>query len=307
MVRPRFVIAGASGLVGSHLTPVLQARGAEVVRLVRSGLARGPAEARWQPDQSMLDPAAIAGATAVVHLAGESLAGGPWTASRRAAILESRVQGTRLLAQTLARLPEPRPTLLSASAVGYYGDRGSEPLNEDSPPGDGFLPQVCQAWEAAADSAREEGARVVHLRFGVVLAADGGALPRFVTPTRLGLGAVLGSGRQVMSWVAMADVLGAILHCLDTPELQGPVNVTAPEAVTNAEFMRALGQVLHRPVMLRVPATFLELAMGDLAREVLLASARAVPRRLLDSGYQFQHPTIEKALRAELRAQEVET
>jgi hypothetical protein len=188
--------------------------------------------------------------------------------------------------------------------VGYYGDRGSEPLNEDSPPGDGFLPKVCQAWETAADAAREAGARVVHLRFGVILAADGGALPRFVTPTRLGLGAVLGSGRQVMSWVAMADVVGAILHCLDTPALQGPVNVTAPEPVTDAEFMRTLGQLLRRPVMLRVPGTFLELAMGDLAREVLLASAQAVPRKLLESGYQFRFSSVREALRAELGTQE---
>ncbi|NPV46610.1 MAG: TIGR01777 family protein [Armatimonadetes bacterium] len=302
MTHPRFVVTGASGLIGSHLVAALVARGAEVIRLVRRSPLPEANEILWQPEAGTLDSAALAGATAVVHLAGVSLTGGPWTPGRRQAILQSRVRSTRLLAQTLAGLPPPRPALISASAIGYYGDAGTEPVTEDSAPGSGFLAGVCQAWEAAADAARQAGVRVVHLRFGVVLSRDGGALPRFVAPTRLGLGAVLGSGRQVMSWVAMADAIGAILHCLDTPSLQGPVNVTAPEVVTNAEFMRALGQVLHRPVMLRVPGTFLELAMGDLARELLLSSAHVVPRKLPESGYQFRFPTLREALQAELGA-----
>lgn len=305
VAAPKFVVTGASGLIGSHLVPALVARGAEVVRLVRRSPLAEANEAFWQPETRTLDATALEGVAAVVHLAGVSLTGGPWTPGRRQAILQSRVRGTRLLAQTLAGLPAPRPALLAASAVGYYGDPGPEPVTEDSAPGDNFLARVCQAWEGAADAARQAGVRVVHLRFGVVLSRDGGALPRLAAPVRLGLGAVLGSGRQVMSWVAMADAVGAILHCLDNPSIQGPVNVTAPQPVTNAELMRTLGQTLHRPVLLRLPATFLELAMGDLAREVLLASACVTPRKLLESGYLFRFPNLRDALQAELGAREM--
>ena len=244
-----------------------------------------------------IDRAELEGLDAVVHLAGAPIADGRWTDERRRAILDSRVEGTRLLAGALAGLDEPPPVLVCASAIGYYGDRGDRRLDEDAGRGDGFLADVVEAWEAAAAAAREAGIRVVHLRFGVVLWPAGGALARLLVPMDAGVGGRLGSGRQVWSWVGLDDVLGAVVHAIGTPELEGPVNVTAPDPVTNAELTNVLADVLGRPAFLPVPAGALRLALGEMADELLLSSARVVPEALQRTGYRFSDPVLEPALR----------
>lgn len=298
--RKKVVITGASGLIGSRLAPYLSTRGWHVVRLLRRPPDPGSGDGYWDPVARDLDPAPFLGAQAVVHLAGEALTAGRWTAAEKQVFLASRRDGTRFLAQSLGRLAEPPPVLLCASACGYYGDRGEELLTEDSPAGRGFLAEVCQQWEAATAPAADSGLRVVNMRFGVVFCGAGGALPRYATPIRLGLGGILGSGKQYVSWITMADVLAAIAHLLETDRLVGPVNLTTPEAITNATLTHALGRLLERPTLFRVPAFALRAALGDMAQELLLTSTRAVPRKLLDSGYQFQLADLQAALHAEL-------
>ena len=294
--RGRVAVTGASGLIGSALVPLLQREGYEVIRLVRRTARQG--ELDWDPDRARLDGAALEGAVAVVHLAGENLAGGRWTDARRARILDSRVRGTELVARTLARLDHGPRVLISASAIGVYGERGDELLDEQAPAGAGFLADVVRAWERAADPARAAGLRVVHPRFGIVLSPRGGALAKLLIPSRLGLGAPLGSGRQWMSAVSLDDVVGAILHAIASDGIAGPVNVAMPESVRNADFTRTLARVLHRPALpIAVPAVLLRLALGRLADETLLASTRVAPRRLEEAGFRFQHPTLESALR----------
>ncbi|MGH7701577.1 MAG: TIGR01777 family oxidoreductase [Gemmatimonadales bacterium] len=291
----RLAVTGASGLIGSSLVPALSGAGHQVTRLVRSAPAAG--EIRWNPAAGELDPNHLEGLDAVVHLAGENIAGGWWTAERKRRILESRVQGTRLLAGVLAGLKSPPKVLVSASAVGYYGDRGDSILTEESPAGEGFLAAVAEAWESAAKPARTVGIRVVHLRLGMVLSRAGGALAQMLPPFRLGLGGPLGNGRQWMSWVALDDAIGALLHALATETLTGPVNAVAPEPVTNADFTRTLGRVLHRPTLFRVPASVLRLTLGEMADALLLSCTRVLPHRLLESGYRFHQPSLEGALR----------
>jgi uncharacterized protein (TIGR01777 family) len=289
----RVSITGATGLVGSALVPALVRDGHDVARVGRSSRA----QVRWDPDTGHVDPEAVAGRDAVVHLAGESIAAGRWTEARKARILESRSRGTRVLAEAAARA-DPRPdVLVCASAIGFYGDRGGEVLTEASPAGRGFLAEVCRAWEDACSPAREAGIRVVHLRFGMVLSPRGGALARMLLPFRLGAGGVVGSGRQWWSWVAQDDVVGAIRHALVTPPVDGPVNVAAPNPVTNAEFTSTLGRVLRRPTLVPVPALAARLAFGEMADALLLASARVLPRRLEETGFAFRHPLLEGALR----------
>ncbi len=239
------------------------------------------------------------GHDAAVHLAGEPIVG-RWTPAKKARILSSRSGGTRLLSCTLARLKQPPNVLVSASAVGFYGDRGDETLTEEAAPGSGFLPQVVRAWEAATEPAQAAGIRVVHLRFGIVLSPTGGALPRMLLPFRLGLGGSVGSGRQFISWVALDDAVRAVTHAIEAAGLAGPVNVTSPHPVTNADFARTLGRVLRRPALCRVPACVIRLMLGEMGRELLLSSARAVPARLLASGFSFRHPDLEGALRQAL-------
>jgi uncharacterized protein (TIGR01777 family) len=301
----RIVISGASGFVGRALVRSLGDDPAtEVVTLVRpssrgAGDARHAADPRtapWDPDRGTLDPAVVAGASAVVHLAGENVAAGRWTPARKARILESRTRGTRLVAETMAGVPEPRPALVTASAIGVYGDRGDEILDEGSAAGDGFLADVVRAWEASADPARDAGARVAHLRFGVVLGRGGGALPRMETLFRFGLGGKLGSGRQWMSWVSLRDTVAAIRFAIDRPELSGPVNVTAPEPVRNDEFTRELARVLRRPAFLPAPAFALRLVLGEMAREMLLGGQRVRPARLEEAGFRFEHARLPDAL-----------
>ncbi len=233
----------------------------------------------------------------MVHLAGESIASGRWTVARKREIRDSRVLGTRLLSEALARMPRPPQVLLCASAIGYYGDCGSDVLKEDSPPGSDFLADVCKAWEAATAPAAQKGIRVVHLRSGIILSPKGGALAKMLFPFRMGAGGIIGSGKQYMSWIALDDTLGVIAFALQTPSLHGPVNVVAPNAVTNAEFTKTLGRVLHRPTIFPMPAFAARLAFGEMADALLLSSARVEPAALLRAGYHFQWRDLESALR----------
>jgi uncharacterized protein (TIGR01777 family) len=300
LVRPqRIAISGASGLVGSQLVPFLRAGGHDVARLVRRRPSAAD-EIAWDPATGQIDAASLEGMDAVIHLAGVSIAGGRWTAARKAAILSSRQQGTSLIAETVARLQRPPRVLISASGIGYYGDAGSTPLTESSPQGDGFLAGVCRAWEEATAPAAASGMRVVLPRFGVVLAGSGGLLSRLVPAFRFGLGGPLGSGEQFMSWIALDDVLGVLLQAIADDRLAGPVNAVAPQAVSNRAFAETLGRVLGRPAVLRAPAPALRLVAGELADELLLASQLARPARLEDVGFSFALPTLEDALRHEL-------
>ena len=295
------LLSGASGMLGTALRQSLSARGIVAVQLVRRAAA-GPNELRWNPGiaQPITDIESMEGLDAAIHLSGANVAGHRWTSAYKREIWESRVDSTRALATALASLRQPPRVMLAASATGVYGSRRDEILDERSGPGKGFLAELCREWEAAAQPAAEAGIRVVNLRFGVVLGRGDGALGKMLPLFRLGLGGRLGSGRQWMSWVALEDAVAAILFALDTTALAGPINVTAPEPVTNAEFTRALGRAVHRPAILPAPAFALKLALGEMADEALLASARAVPARLIEAGFQFAQPTLDAALAATL-------
>ena len=295
------LISGSSGLVGSALLPVLTREGHAAIRLVRVPPRPGQSAVYWNPAAGELDSVGLEGTDAVIHLAGESLLG-RWSAEKKTRIRESRVRGTRILCEALARLVHPPQVLLSASAIGYYGDRGEEILQEDSPPGTSFLASVCREWEAAAAPAVQQGIRVVQLRSGIVLSPAGGALAKMLTPFRMGLGGIVGSGRQYMSWIALDDLIEVILHALRRDTLRGPVNAVSPTPVTNQEFTRTLGRVLSRPTILPMPAFAARLAFGEMAEELLLASTRVEPARLQASGYRFHYPELEGALRHLLRA-----
>jgi uncharacterized protein len=290
-------ISGTSGLVGTALIPLLTTQGHSVRRLVRSEPNRSTGEIGWDPARGGMAPDDLEGLDAVIHLGGESIASGRWTKRKQKRIRDSRVESTRLVAETLARMERPPKVLLCASAVGYYGDRGNESLNEEATPGQSFLADVCQQWEQAAEPARKAGIRVANLRFGVVLSPIGGALTQMLPLFRLGLGGRLGSGRQYWSWIAIDDAIGAVGHALANEHLSGPINVTAPAPVTNRQFTAILAKVLRRPAVLPAPSTALRLALGPMADELLLASARALPDRLLDSGYAFRNADLESALR----------
>jgi uncharacterized protein len=295
------LLSGGSGMLGSAVRQALRGRGAGVVQLVR----RDPVEAgqlKWNPGASppVEDPEPLEGLSVAIHLSGASVAAHRWTPAWKREMWLSRVESTRALATTLAALRQPPKTLLVASATGIYGNRGDQLLDESSAPGQGFLADLCREWEAAARPAVEAGIRVVHLRFGVVLGPGAGALAKMLPLFRLGLGGRLGSGLQWMSWISLADAGSAILFAMDTPSLAGPVNLTAPQPVTNADFTRALGKAVRRPAVLPAPAFALRLALGAMADEALLASARVVPAKLGDAGFQFMHPTMDGALDAAL-------
>ena len=293
----KVAISGASGLIGSAIAEHLRGRGHAVLRLVRRPLDQTPEPhtVHWQPEDGGVDISRLEGADWVIHLAGESIAG-LWTAGKKRRIRRSRVEGTRTLCQALSRMSKPPATLLCASAVGYYGDRGDQVLTEDSPVGDGFLPVVCHEWETETAAAAEQGMRVVNLRFGIVLAREGGALQQMVRPFRFGLGGRIGNGAQYMSWITLADVARAVGFAGQTPTLRGPVNVTAPHPVTNAEFTKSLGRTLHRPTLLPIPAGPLRLLPGGMAQEMLLCSARVFPQRLQAAGFHFLHDELDDAL-----------
>jgi uncharacterized protein (TIGR01777 family) len=288
------LVTGATGLVGTALASRLKAKGHRVVP-VRRAAGGGETEATWNPESRQVQLPADAVFDAVVHLAGESIAQ-RWTSSARARIRASRVDATRLLSEALAARPVPPRVLICASATGFYGDRGDELLNEDSASGSGFLAELCQAWEAAATPARQRGIRVVHLRFGLVLADHGGALARMLPVFRLGLGGRLGSGRQYWSWITLEDALGVVEWVLHDDQVTGAVNTVSPEMITNARFTAALARALHRPACLPVPAFVVRAAFGEMGREALLASARVRPARLLRAGFRFQLPDLDVAL-----------
>jgi hypothetical protein len=291
------LISGSTGLVGSALVHFLSTEGHRVTRLVRSTSPVAESTVSWDPEHHSIATPALDDLDAVVHLAGENIASGRWTAKKKARIYNSRVQGTRLLCEALAQLSNPPKVLLSASAIGYYGDRGDEILTERSRPGSDFLAQVCREWEDATAAAKECGIRVVNLRLGVVLSPRGGALAKMLTPFRIGAGGVIGDGNQYMSWIALDDAVGAIHHALVTESLHGPVNAVVPQAVTNREFTKTLGGVLKRPTLLPLPGFAARTAFGEMADALLLASSRVEPQQLRETHYDFRYPELEDALR----------
>ena len=293
----RIVVTGSSGLLGKTFVPSLTQQGHRVTKLVRRKPVADAGEAFWDPQAGELDAAVFNNVDAVLHLAGESIAEGRWTAKRKMHIRESRIRSTELVVKTLCKLPRPPKILVSASAIGYYGNRGEQVLTEKSPAGDGFLADVCRDWEDATSPATANGIRVVNLRFGLILTPEGGALAKLLLPFKLGVGGKVGSGRQYWSWIAIDDVTGAMQHALVSEEVSGPVNITAPTPVTNIEFTRALGSALSRPAILPAPAFALRLALGEMADELLLASARVQPEKLLSTGYRFRFTDLDAALR----------
>lgn len=295
----RIALTGATGLVGKELTAFLTTGGHQVIPLKRgSAVTSNHAQTgQWNvetgeitlPDDQPLD--------ALIHLAGESIASGRWTPEMKQRIRESRVEATRRLAEALARMPNKPTTFLCASAIGFYGDRGDERLSDISPAGGGFLADVCRHWEAATQVAHDAGIRVAHARFGMILSPRGGALAKMLTPFQLGGGGPIGSGRQIWSWIAIDDVIGALHHVLMNEQIVGPINLVAPHAVSSKQFARILGRVLHRPAIFPTPAAAVRLALGEMADELLLASTHVLPRRLLDTGYRFRFADLEAALR----------
>jgi uncharacterized protein len=291
----KILISGSHGLVGTALIKALEPEGHEIFRLVRHAPG-SKSEIEWSPDRYSIALARLEGFDAVVHLAGESIAEGRWSEEKKKRIRESRVKGTRLLGDALANLSSPPKTLISASAIGYYGNRGDEILTEDSAPGDDFLAKVCVEWEQATALATEKGIRVVNTRFGIILDAKGGALAKMLPPFRMGIGGKIGSGKQWMSWIALDDVIGGIKFALTNDLLRGPVNFVAPNPVTNAEFTKTLGKALSRPTLFPIPAFGVRLAFGEMADSLLLSSQRVSPNRLKQSSYSFQYPELEGAL-----------
>jgi len=296
----RILISGSSGLIGSALVPALTKRGHDVTRLVRTS-AEVAGGVVWNPEAGMLDLSRQAPFDAVIHLAGENIGAKRWTASRKVRLRESRTKGTALVAEMIARMEPPPALFISASAIGYYGDRGDEVLTEENKAGSGFLAELCQEWEAAAQPARKAGIRTVCIRTGMVLASHGGALPRMLPLFKLGLGGRLGNGRQYMSWITLEDVVGAILHILFEPRLAGPVNLVSPHPVTNSEFTKVLAGVLHRPAISPAPRWALRMATGEMADPLLLYSARVEPAKLLESDHRFEDPELGAALQRILR------
>ncbi|MCG8586484.1 MAG: TIGR01777 family oxidoreductase [Pirellulales bacterium] len=295
--RPmKIAVTGASGMVGSAFAALASTGGHEVLHMVRRE-ANSADEIAWDPANGTIDADRLADVDAVVHLAGDNISEGRWTEAKKAMIRSSRVDGTRLISETLAKLdPKPR-VLVAASAIGFYGNRGDEALDETAAAGEGFLADVCREWEEATQAAADAGIRVVNLRIGVVLSPRGGAIKKMLTPFKLGLGGKVGNGRQYMSWISIDDVIGTIHHAMMNEELSGPVNAVAPGAVSNYDFTKTLGKVLKRPTIFPMPAFAAKMAFGQMADDLLLSSTRVVPAKLVESGYEFRHPQLEGALR----------
>ncbi len=298
MAKRRIAISGASGLIGKALLSALNPDNYELMALVRQRSTAPVQQVLWNHGQKQIEAQKLENLDTLVHLAGESIAALRWTSRKKKLIRDSRVNGTKFLCENLAKLKNPPRVLLCASAVGYYGNRGDEILSEESAPGSGFLSEVVQEWEAACRPAAEAGIRVVHMRFGMVLAAKGGALAQMLPIFRLGLGGIVGDGRQYMSWISLQDVVAGIGFLLDQPNVSGAMNFVSPHAVTNSEFTKTLGSVLKRPTIFPLPALMARLLMGEMAQELLLSSARAVPRKLIGLGFQFTYPSIGQALGA---------
>jgi uncharacterized protein (TIGR01777 family) len=301
----KVIITGSGGLVGRALVRSLLADGHSVTRLVRGGAQQfrtpGSAAVEWNPESGAVDAKELEGHDAAVHLAGEPVAEGRWDDEKKRRIMDSRAKGTRVLAETLAGLSEKPRVLVSASATGFYGDRGAEVMREESASGEGFLSEVCREWEKATLAASQAGIRVVHLRIGFVLSGEGGGLQKMLTPFKMGVGGKVGSGRQYVSWITLEDLVRIIRRAIDDESLRGPVNAVAPGAVTNEEFTKALGHVLGRPTILPVPVFALRLAFGEVADAVMLASTRVEPARLKEAGFEFKDTNIEGALRHVLK------
>jgi len=293
----KVLVSGSSGLVGRALFQALVKGGDEIVSLVRKQPSRMKTEIPWDPGAGRLSMNDLEGFDAVVHLAGESIATGRWTAEKKRRIRDSRVKGTQLLAGALASISNPPRVLVCASAIGYYGNRGTELLREESGHGRGFLPDVCREWETSSDAAADRGIRTAKLRIGVVLSSAGGALAKMRMPFKLGLGGKIGSGEQFMSWVALEDIVGIIRHVIENEALRGPINAVSPHPVSNTEFTRALGRVLSRPTIFAVPSFAARLLFGEMGEQLLLASTRVEPAVLTASGYNFRFPELEPALR----------
>ena len=286
----KVLITGSSGLVGSALTDFFVANGDEVIRLLsRSAPADSPV---WDPENGEINLAGVRDISAVVHLASDNLGEGRWNDRKKNSILNSRVKGTQLLSEFFAATEHKPNVIVSASAVGYYGNRGEKRVDEASEPGKGFLADVCRQWEEATASAVDVGIRVANLRLGLILSAEGGTLKKMLLPFRIGLGGVIGSGKQYMSWVSIDDVIGTIQHIIANAAVRGPVNLVSPNPVSNREFTKTLGQVLNRPTIFPMPAFAARIAFGEMADELLLSSTRVIPKKLMDSGYEFRHPEL---------------
>ncbi|WP_039357418.1 TIGR01777 family oxidoreductase [Candidatus Protochlamydia amoebophila] len=293
----KILVTGSSGLIGSALIPFLKLGQHQIAKLVRKKTGLKSGEIAWDLEKGIINPELLEGVEAVIHLAGENIAS-IWTEKKKKQILESRVKGTKLLCQNLICLKSPPEVLISSSAIGYYGDHSDQILTEHSPKGQGFLADVCQQWEAATQSATEAGIRTVFLRTGIVLSTQGGALKSMLTPFKLGLGGELGSGKQYMSWISIDDLIGIIYYVIRQKELQGAINAVSPNPVTNREFTKILGNVLHRPTFFKIPTFVLKWIVGEMAEEVLLKSRRVIPEILEDKGFRFDHPNLKEALQS---------
>lgn len=293
----KILVAGASGLVGVDLVPFLVQAGHEVKKLIRKGSSIGSDGISWDPEKGLVNVAELEGFDAIINLAGDNISNGRWTEKKKNSILESRLKATRTLVNAILYTKQPPQVFINASAIGYYGDRGDTILTEDSSNGTGFLAHVCEEWEAAAKPIVTKNVRLVYTRFGAILSPKGGALAKMLTPFKLGLGGIIGSGNQYMSWIPLDEVLGVIYHILKTDSLSGPVNVVSPNPVTNYTFTKTLGKVLARPTIMRMPALIVRLAFGEMADELLLSSQRVSCAKLLNSGYRFCQPDLELALK----------
>jgi len=293
----KIVISGSHGLVGKALSKALVADSHEVFDLVRQKAPAGPRDIEWHPNEGVIDSASLENFDAVIHLAGENIAEGRWTDEKKRRIYDSRIKGTQLLSNALTSLAKTPTTFLSASATGFYGNRGDEILDENATAGSGFLAKVCRDWEQATKAAEEAGIRVIQLRFGPILAREGGMLDKMLTPFKLGVGGKVGSGEQFISWVAIDDVVGAIKLALADGSLRGPLNIVSPNPVTNEEFTKVLGHALNRPTAMSIPAFAARFAFGEMADEMLLVSQRVVPKKLKEAGFEFQYPELDGAFR----------
>lgn len=296
----KVALTGSTGLIGVALSEKLRALGHEVIAMRRQEPV-GDSAIYWNPATKEIDADSLEGIDALVHLAGENIASARWTKSQKARIRDSRIGGTRLLSDALAKLKSPPKVFVSGSAIGFYGERGDEVLSEESESGAGFLPETCVEWEDATKSASEAGVRVVLLRTGVALSPKGGAIARMMTPFKLGIAGKLGSGKQYMSWISLDDIVGAIIHAMNNDTLSGAVNGTSPNPVTNLEFTKAMGRVLRRPTIFPMPAFVVRLLFGEMGEAAILASARVEPKKLLESGYKFERAELESALRYQLK------